>query len=36
MNYLEITGSLGGLLYLWLEYKARIYLWRVSIVMPAI
>ena len=36
MNYLEITGSLVGLLYLWLEYKASIYLWLVSIVMPAI
>ena len=36
MNYLEITGSLIGLLYLWLEYKASIYLWLVSIVMPAI
>ena len=36
MNYLEITGSIVGLLYLWLEYKANIYLWVASIIMPAI
>lgn len=33
---LEIIGTLVGLVYLWLEYKASIYLWVVSIVMPAI
>ena len=33
---LEIAGTLVGLLYLWLEYKASIYLWVASIVMPAI
>ena len=27
MNYLEIIGTLIGLLYLWLEYRASIYLW---------
>lgn len=36
MNYLEITGTLVGLLYLWLEYRASIYLWIAGIVMPAI
>lgn len=36
MNYLEMAGCAIGLLYLWLEYKASIYLWPVSIVMPAI
>lgn len=36
MDWLELTGSIVGLLYLWLEYKASIYLWFVSIVMPAI
>ncbi|KAA6345421.1 Nicotinamide riboside transporter PnuC [termite gut metagenome] len=36
MNYLEIIGTLIGLLYLWLEYKASIYLWIVGIIMPAI
>ena len=33
---LEIIGTLVGLVYLWLEYKASIYLWIASIVMPAI
>lgn len=36
MNYLEIIGTLIGLIYLWLEYKASIYLWIASIIMPAI
>lgn len=36
MNYLEITGTIVGLVYLWLEYKANIYLWIAGIVMPAI
>ena len=36
MNYLELAGALAGLLYLWFEYKASIWLWPVSIVMPAI
>ncbi|KAA6328197.1 Nicotinamide riboside transporter PnuC [termite gut metagenome] len=36
MNYLELTGTLIGLLYLWLEYKASIYLWAAGIIMPAI
>ena len=33
---LEIIGTLVGLVYLWLEYKASIHLWIASIVMPAI
>lgn len=36
MNYLEITGTVIGLLYLWLEYRASIYLWIAGIIMPAI
>lgn len=36
MNYLELAGSVIGLVYLWLEYKASIYLWLASIVMSAI
>lgn len=33
---LEIIGTLIGLLYLWLEYRASLYLWIVGIIMPAI
>ena len=33
---LEIFGTLVGLIYLWLEYRASIYLWIASIIMPAI
>ncbi len=36
MDYLEIIGTIVGFIYLWLEYKANIYLWIASIVMPAI
>lgn len=36
MNFLELIGSLTGLLYLWLELRVSIYLWPVSILMPAI
>lgn len=36
MNYLEIAGTLIGLLYLWFEYRASIWLWPVSIIMPAV
>jgi nicotinamide mononucleotide transporter len=36
LNYLEILGTVVGLLYLWLEYKASIHLWIVGIIMPAI
>ena len=34
--YIELIGTLVGLVYLWLEYRASIYLWIASIVMPAI
>ena len=33
---LELIGTLVGLVYLWLEYRASIYLWIASIIMPAI
>lgn len=33
---LEIIGTLVGLAYLWLEYRASIYLWIAGIIMPAI
>lgn len=33
---LEIAGAVVGLLYLWLEYRASVWLWLVGIVMPAI
>lgn len=36
INFLEIFGTLVGLVYLWLEYKASIYLWIAGIIMPAI
>lgn len=32
---LEVIGTLVGLVYLWLEYRASIYLWIASIIMPA-
>ena len=36
MNYLETIGTAVGLAYLWLEYRASIWLWLAGIVMPAI
>jgi nicotinamide mononucleotide transporter len=33
---LEILGAVTGIIYLWLEYRASIYLWIVGIIMPAI
>ena len=36
MEYLEIIGTVVGLIYLWLEYHANIYLWVASVVMPLI
>lgn len=33
---LEILGTLVGLIYLWLEYRASIHLWIAGIVMPSI
>ena len=34
--FLEILGVITGVIYLWLEYKASIYLWIAGIIMPAI
>ncbi len=36
MNYLEIAGTIIGLIYLWLEYRASVWLWIAGLVMPAI
>lgn len=36
MNYLELIGTLVGIIYLWLEYRASAWLWVASILMPAI
>jgi nicotinamide mononucleotide transporter len=36
LTILDITGTIIGLVYLWLEYKASIHLWVVGIIMPAI
>ena len=33
---LQIVGTLLGLLYLWLEYKANIWLWIVGAIMPMV
>lgn len=35
-QYIEILGTVVGLLYIWLEYRASIYLWITGIIMPAI
>lgn len=35
-NILEIAGTVIGLIYLWLEYRASIYLWIAGIIMPAV
>lgn len=34
MEYIEIAGAVIGLLYLYLEYRASVYLWPVGVVMP--
>lgn len=36
MNSLEIAGTIAGVVYLWLEYRASAWLWVASIVMPAL
>lgn len=36
MNWLEILGTIVGLAYLWLEYRANMYVWLAGIIMPAI
>ncbi|MBP5479439.1 MAG: nicotinamide mononucleotide transporter, partial [Bacteroidaceae bacterium] len=35
-HWLEILGTLVGLVYLWLELKANKYMWIAGIIMPAI
>lgn len=35
-QWIEIAGTIIGLIYLWLEYRASIYLWIAGIIMPAI
>ena len=35
-EFLEIIGTIVGLVYLYLEYKASIHLWIAGIIMPAI
>ena len=35
-HWLDIFTTLLGLLYIWLEYRAHIALWLVSIIMPAL
>ena len=36
LDYLDIFTTLLGLLYIWLEYRASIWLWLIGIVMPAL
>ena len=36
VKFCDIAGFVLGLLYLWLEYKASIWLWAASVVMPII
>lgn len=33
---IEIAGAVAGLIYIWLEYRASVWLWLAGIVMPAI
>lgn len=36
MEWLELAGTVTGVVYLWLEYRASAWLWVASIAMPAI
>lgn len=36
MNTIELLGTIIGLIYIWLEYRASIYLWIAGIIMPAV
>ena len=36
MFWLEVAGAVIGLIYLWLEYRASVWLWAAGVVMPAI
>ncbi len=33
---IEIAGAVAGLIYIWLEYRASVWLWVAGIIMPAI
>lgn len=33
-HWLDITGTIIGLIYIWQEYKASIWLWLTGIIMP--
>ena len=35
-NWLEILGTIVGLIYLYLEWRASIYIWLTSVIMPSI
>jgi len=36
LRFIDITALILGLLYLWLEYRASIWLWLVGVIMPAV
>ena len=36
LRFIDIMGLVLGLLYLWLEYHANIWLWAVSVIMPIV
>ena len=36
LRFIDIMGLVLGLLYLWLEYRASIWLWAVSVIMPIV
>lgn len=36
IRFIDIVSTVLGLLYLWLEYRANIWLWAVSVIMPAV
>lgn len=36
LTVIDITGLVLGLIYLWLEYRANIWLWAVGIIMPIV
>ena len=36
LDYLDIFTTILGLVYIWLEYRASIWLWLIGIVMPAL
>lgn len=36
IKFIDIAGTVLGLVYLWLEYRASIWLWAVSIIMPVV